>query len=376
MRGARYDVAIVGAGIVGIAHALAAARRGLRVIVFDRDSRANGASVRNFGFITVTGQPAGLTWKRARRSRDIWEELAPLADIEIVHRNECLIVHSREAVKVLTEFAATDMGADCQLLSPEQLRERVPMANFDDVCGALWSPLELRIEPRAALSGLAAHLGKRYGVRIEWDTQVWQIATHRLDTTAGTFEADRIVVASGPDLLTLFPEVHAKRKVSLCKLQMLRLAPQPSDWKLPAAIMSDFGLVRYGGFSAQPAAAGLRTLLEVEQAQLLSYGIHLIVVQSSDGSLIIGDSHEYGMTLDPFYSSEIEAAILSLAHSVLHMPHGDVVERWIGVYPYSKTCDAFVDSPDPHTRVVEVTSGTGMSTAFGLAEEVIAELFA
>src|ERR1700677_2032123 len=67
-----YDVAIVGAGIVGLAHALAAARLGKRVVVVDREARANGASVRNFGFVTVTGQQRGEGWRRARRSRDVW----------------------------------------------------------------------------------------------------------------------------------------------------------------------------------------------------------------------------------------------------------------------------------------------------------------
>ena len=51
-----FDLAVVGAGIVGLAHALAAARAGQRVVVIDRDAQANGASIRNFGYITVTGQ--------------------------------------------------------------------------------------------------------------------------------------------------------------------------------------------------------------------------------------------------------------------------------------------------------------------------------
>ena len=66
------DLLVVGAGIVGLAHAQAAATRGLRVIVVERDHRCVGASIRNFGFITVTGQPAGDTWRRARISRDVW----------------------------------------------------------------------------------------------------------------------------------------------------------------------------------------------------------------------------------------------------------------------------------------------------------------
>ena len=67
-----YDLAVVGAGICGLAHALAAARRGKRVVVIDRDAQANGASIRNFGFITVTGQQAGDCWRRAKRSVEVW----------------------------------------------------------------------------------------------------------------------------------------------------------------------------------------------------------------------------------------------------------------------------------------------------------------
>ena len=68
-----YDLAVVGAGIVGLAHAFAAAKRGKRVVVIDRDAQANGASVRNFGFVTVTGQGAGVCWTLARGARYIWE---------------------------------------------------------------------------------------------------------------------------------------------------------------------------------------------------------------------------------------------------------------------------------------------------------------
>ena len=53
---AEFDVAVIGRGIVGLAHAFAAARAGKRVVVIDRNARATGATIRNFGFITVTGQ--------------------------------------------------------------------------------------------------------------------------------------------------------------------------------------------------------------------------------------------------------------------------------------------------------------------------------
>jgi FAD dependent oxidoreductase TIGR03364 len=370
----QYDVAIVGAGIVGLAHALASARRGLRTVVIDRDERANGASIRNFGFITVTGQSQGAIWHRALRSRDIWAEVAAPAGIPIVHRNECVIVHSPQALEVLEQFAATDMGAQCEVLTPRQLEQRVLMARMGRVTGALWSPHELRVEARTAIPALASYLEREFEVTIYRGVPVHAVAAPKIETSVGSLYAQRIVVAPGPDIVTLFPDAHARRGVRLCKLQMLRLAPQPHDWRLPASIMSDFALTRYLGFSAQPGAAAVGSLLEMQEPDILARGIHLIVVQSADGSLVVGDSHEYGATVDVFFSTEVEAAMMRLANSVLRIPNREVVERWIGIYPQSESCESFVDAPDARTRVVQVTTGNGMSTSFALAEEVIADL--
>lgn len=60
--------------------ALAAVRRGKSVAVVERNARALGASIRNFDFITVSGQKACDHWARARRSRDVWAEVAQAAE--------------------------------------------------------------------------------------------------------------------------------------------------------------------------------------------------------------------------------------------------------------------------------------------------------
>jgi glycerol-3-phosphate dehydrogenase len=44
---AHFDLAVVGAAVLGLASALAATRRGLGVVVIDREAQANSASVRN-----------------------------------------------------------------------------------------------------------------------------------------------------------------------------------------------------------------------------------------------------------------------------------------------------------------------------------------
>ena len=73
------DLAVVGAGILGLAHAYEAARRGRRVAVFERSPRAAGASVRNFGLIWPVGQPHGRLHQMALRSRARWLQVLEAA---------------------------------------------------------------------------------------------------------------------------------------------------------------------------------------------------------------------------------------------------------------------------------------------------------
>lgn len=135
-----YDLAVVGSGICGLAHALAAARRGKRVIVIDRDAQANGASIRNFGFITVTGQQAGDCWRRAKRSVEVWLDIAKAAKIPIVQRGLLTIARRAEARAVIEAFLQTDMGAECRLVEPREVSNYGSHLRADEFAGALYSP--------------------------------------------------------------------------------------------------------------------------------------------------------------------------------------------------------------------------------------------
>jgi FAD dependent oxidoreductase TIGR03364 len=370
----RTDVLVVGAGIVGLAHALAAVRRGLTVRVVDRDAQANGASVRNFGFITVTGQQAGDTWRRARRSRDVWAEVAPRAGIEVAHHGLVVAAHRPEAESVLQAFVQTETGTDCRLMTPAQARDRVPALRTDGLRAALWSPHELRVESRDAIPRLAAWLQRVHGVEILRSVQVLSIDTPAVETTAGRFEADAVIVCPGDDFSSLYAQRIARYELTRCALQMMRVRPA-APLRLGAAVMSDFGLVRYLGYAELEPAAALRRAIERDEPQMLEHGIHLIAVQSPhDDSLVVGDSHHYATTPGPFARDEVDKLILRELDRVLELPGRSVVERWMGTYASSPSRPMLIDRPAERVRIVIVTSGTGASTAFGIAEEVLAEL--
>jgi D-hydroxyproline dehydrogenase subunit beta len=365
----RFDVAVVGAGILGLAHALAAARRGLAVVVLDRDAQANGASVRNFGFVTITGQEGGATFARARRSRDVWLEVAGEAGIAIEHRGVAVAAQRPEAVDLLEAFAATPLAEGCELVSRSCVAERFP-ALGGGIAAVLWSPHEVRVEPRLALPRLAAHLERAHGVTILRATSVHALEPPRLDTSRGPVLAETAILCPGDDF-SLCPASFAVPGLTRCKLQMLRVGPCPP---LAHAVLSDLSLVRYGGFADLPAAAPLKARLAAEQPRHLAEGVHLVVAGSADGTRVVGDSHRYAATPDPFAEEAVDALILD-EYAAVFGERPPVVERWIGTYASLPDRPVLVDAPAPNLRVVTVTSGTGMSTAFALAEETLAGLF-
>ncbi len=368
----RFDLAIVGAGIVGLATALAAVRRGMRVVVIDRDAQANGASVRNFGFITVTGQDRVAMWARARRSRDVWREIAAAAQIPIVHSGLWMTVRRPEAVGVLEAFLGTEMAEGCRLLSPAEARRRCPELAMPNTLAVLESTVELRVESREAIPRLAAWLEAAHGVTFLRETAVRAIELPMVLTSRGTVRADRVAVCPGDDFNTLYTDRLGARDLTRCKLQMLRLADP--GFRLPGALMSDLGLGRYRGYSELETAAPLKARLAAEQPRHLAHGIHLIVVQSADGSLVVGDSHHYAATPDPFAHDAVDALILDEFGAALGIAPPPVLERWIGTYA-SAAEPVLIDAPEPSVRIAIVTCGAGASTGFAIGEELIASFF-
>jgi len=371
---ASYDVAIVGAGICGLAHALIASRRGKKVVVVDRDSQANGASVRNFGFVTVTGQQAGACWNRARRSRDVWAEIAPLAGIEVLHKGLLTIARRPEARAVLEAFLQTEMGRECGIVEPGEIAAYGDGLRAEAFAGALYSPHELRVESRDAIPKLAAYLAERLGVTFIRETAAHIAEPPKLETSRGTLRAETIIVCPGDDFKTLRPERIAAYGLTRCKLHMLRVKPERYDARLPAT-MSDLGLVRYLGYSELSPAKALRARLQAEQGAHLENGVHLIVVRSGDGSLVVGDSHHYAATPDPFAPTYIDDLILDEYSQIFVDGAPPVVERWTGVYASASDRLMLMDKPSDALRIVLITSGTGASTSFAIAEETLADLF-
>lgn len=377
---AQYDVAVVGGGILGLAHAFEARRRGCSVALFEADAHCVGASVRNFGFVTVSGQRPGRTWERARYSRDVWEALCGQAGIAVAHRGAWIVCRRPEAAAVAAAFAATSMGRECSLYPParfEDLRREVPGLDALETRGAhglLFSPHELRVQSSLALPLLGRWL-QAQGAELFYGCGVRHVEGGTVQTTRGAVRARAVILCAGAQLQGIAAPAWKSLPIELCTLQMMRIAA-PAGWRLPGSILTDESLVRYPGWSGLPECQALLERIGAEDPETLEQGVHLIAVQDADGSLVVGDSHRYGPAEFIGAHADIEQSILRLVRRTLRLPEPRVLERWTGIYPRLEQQDAVSARIDERCVAVLVTSGTGASTAFGIARDTFEEHFA
>lgn len=180
-------------------------------------------------------------------------------------------------------------------------------------------------------------------------------------------------ICSGADFRNLLPESFIQEPITICKLQMMRLGPQPAGWQLGPSLCGGLSLLHYAGFRlAGSSLEGLREYIVSKYPDYVRWGIHVMVAQHASGELVIGDSHEYGDSHDPFDKAFINRMILEYLFGFARFPSESISASWNG--QYSKLTDGrteLVLRPAPGVTIINALGGAGMTMSFGLAEEVV-----
>lgn len=370
------DVAIVGAGILGVAHAYALAKRGRSVVVFERRPQAAGASVRNFGMLWPIGQPAGRMHEMALRSRQLWLQALDAARLPYFPTGSLHVVYRPDEAAVAQEFCdlAPKLGYRCEWLKPDQVMARSQAVLSNGLRGAIWSPTEITVDARLALAYLPSFLMEKFGVRFHMGLAVRSIDLPAVEAGGEQWRVQAAIVCAGDDFESLYPQVLSASGVTRCKLQMMRTRPQPEGWQLGPALASGLTLRFYESFQVCGTLRALKERIAAETPEYDRWGIHVLVSQTAGRELTIGDSHEYGAAVDPFDRAGIDELVLRYARGFLRAPDMEIAQRWHGVYARHPEKPFISLSPAPNVRVVTATGGSGMTLSFGLAEETASEM--
>lgn len=193
----RADVAVIGGGIIGLAHAYTLASRGHSVVLFERHLRACGASVRNFGLLWPIGQPPGQMLEMALRSVAIWRQLLDQAQIPYRATGSLHLTYREDEETVAREFAdlAPAHGYSCQWIPKDRVFALAPSVVPTNLRGALWSGTEVTVDSRNLIAALPHLLATQYNVQLRFGHIVRAIELPRVQTNDETWHVDRVIIS-------------------------------------------------------------------------------------------------------------------------------------------------------------------------------------
>lgn len=368
---------VIGAGILGLATARALSLKEYAVTVIESGLKATGASIRNFGMIWPVGQPSGKLYDRALISKNIWKQIADQCGLWYNENGSLHLAYHEDEWQVLKELNDVFNTSDrpVKLMSAADIALQFKAVKQSNLIGGLFSPVEMVVDPREALVKLPQYFKEHLAIQFIWGARVTKVAANTVFFDDQLLQADIVCICSGADFETLFPHHFKEVNITKCKLQMLRYKSNNKDFNLGTSVCGGLSLIHYKSFLASPSLALLQQRYQQQMPDYIKHGIHVMVSQNGTGELTVGDSHEYGLSLDPFDRAEINNLIIAYLNEFIDTSQWRLIETWNGIYPKMLNGDTdVVINPEAGVYILNGLGGAGMTLSFGFAEEVVGSI--
>lgn len=210
------NVLVIGAGIIGISTALFLARKGIEVVIVDRDVANGQASGGNAGSLHLQLlsfdfpdqpqaelSPAARTLSLQKLGIDEWQSLEREsdADFELDMTGGIMVAENPQQVRLLRKKAAFERscGIDVEILTPDALKKISPFVS-SDIAGAAYCAGEGKVNPMLATPALLSD-ALNAGARVRTRTEVIDIDARKnkylVATNNGSISCRKIVNAAG-----------------------------------------------------------------------------------------------------------------------------------------------------------------------------------
>jgi FAD dependent oxidoreductase TIGR03364 len=334
----------------------------------EADVAPQGASVRNFGLLWVSGRRSGDELDAAQRSRQRWEEVArAVPGIGFRPTGSLTLASNDGERKVMEEFAAHPDAAARSItyVDPAEVASINPAVR-GDVAGGLHCALDAVVEPRHALGPLRDHIPTLGSYTYHRGCRVVAIEDHALVDTSGTrWEGDLIVVATGAAFDHLPGTERVAARVRRVRLQMLETEPYSEE--LTTSLADADTLRYYPAYEVVP-----QDLLGAQNPVAAAHHLQLLLVQRADGGLTIGDTHAYDEPFDFALVEDPTVELLARAERLLGGALPRVARRWEGVY--AQCTDGAVcarEELSPGVWMVTGPGGRGMTCSPAIAADTL-----
>jgi glycine/D-amino acid oxidase-like deaminating enzyme len=258
-------IAVIGAGIMGLAAAWALAKRGHAVSVFEQYAIPNplGSSVDQHRLIRYPyGSDIGYTrmvdaafgaWDR------LWADLGDAAQTRRLYAETGTVGIDAAGADWAERSAAAmrEAGIAFETLDGDRLAKRFPHLRPEGIKRAIYEPRGGALFAGRIVERLAHHLGM-HGVAIHAKTKVADVDAERarIRLADGAVDAfDRVIVAAGPWVNRLVPGLAAR--VTPSRQIVVYLDPPPAEAAAWAAAPMLIEMDRDYAFYCVPPRAGL-----------------------------------------------------------------------------------------------------------------------
>ncbi len=349
-----FDVAIIGAGIMGSALALDCASRGRSVVLLDRVGICAGSSARSAGGVRHQfGQEVNI--ELARRTIARLEHFTEEFGVDCGFRQVgyMFLVSDPRTKEVFSRAVALQrsLGIPSAFISPSEVADLVPGIRTDDLLGASFCPQDGFLDPATVTAGYVA-AARRLGAVVLPTTGVTGLVVEagRISevhtTDGGRFGAAVVVNAAGAWAPTIARLYGASLPITPWRSQVFTVHDTPDlGPRLPMVIDFDGGKAYF-----HPEGPGLLVGMDNESAAEASW--------------------------DPVcdWSKFIDIAV-KLSDRVPSLETARAVSGWAGFLEITPDEDPIVGWTHlDNLYTAAGFSGHGISIAPGLAPEVAREI--
>jgi len=365
-------IVIIGGGVIGTTHAFEALKAGHQVVQLERDDLARSASVRNFGLVWVSGRKSGAELAAGLRARQLWAEIHREIPEMIFRPNGSLTMAVNEAELAVMEecFKKEDASLrQWEILDREETQRINPVLR-GDYLASLWCPLDAAVEPGSILHSIRAYLigNENYKWRNNLDVVDVRGDGGKAVAVARNgeiFEGDVVIICPGADHSSLFKEQFDTAPIRRVRLQMMSTAPL--DEVMTTSIADGDSMRYYPGYEV-PTLENLPPQHHIAAKNHMQ----LLMVQRADGSLTIGDTHEYSEPFEFKLDEDPYTYLHEVASNLLGKKLPPIAHRWDGIYS-QRTDGAICDRRKIAHNIISITGpgGRGNTLAPAIAEETI-----